>query len=101
MARQLQTVNDPIPQSNYKLPDYDQITPNLRMEAESIFYDFMVLALETESTRVISLFLDGLGQLFRSTGDRLESHVFRSSGNWRLATGTDVRSHWVEFEPVP
>lgn len=36
-----------------------------------------------------------------STGERLESHVFRSSGNWRLATGTDVRSRWVEFEPVP
>ena len=36
-----------------------------------------------------------------STGERRESHVFKSGGNWQLATGKDVRTHWVEYEPVP
>ena len=83
MMRQLQTVNDPVPESNYKLPDYDPITPNLQMEAESIFYDLMVLALETESTRVISFFLDGLGQVFSIDGRPLGSgyHGLSHHGN--------------------
>ena len=33
-------------------------------------------------------------------GAQQESHVFASSGQWRLATGKNVRTHWVEFEPV-
>jgi hypothetical protein len=83
MTRQLQTVNDPVPDTKYKLPDYDPITPNLQMEAESIFYDLMVLALETESTRVISLFLDGLGQVFSIGGRPLGSgyHGLSHHGN--------------------
>ena len=83
MTRQLQTVNDPVPDPNYQLPDYDPITPNLQMEAESIFYDLMVLALETESTRVISLFLDGLGQVFSIDGRSLGSgyHGLSHHGN--------------------
>lgn len=83
MTRQLQTVNDPVPDPKYKLPDYDPITPNLQMEAESIFYDLMVLALETESTRVISLFLDGLGQVFSIDGRPLGSgyHGLSHHGN--------------------
>ena len=35
--------------------------PNRAMEAEAIFYDLMALALETESSRVMSLFLDRKG----------------------------------------
>ncbi len=36
-----------------------------------------------------------------ATGERQESHVFKSAGEWQLATGTGVRTRWVEFEPVP
>lgn len=36
-----------------------------------------------------------------TTGERQESHVFKSPGKWQLATGTGVRTRWVEFEPVP
>ncbi len=35
-----------------------------------------------------------------SDGERLESHVFTSNADWQLATGADVRTHWVEFQPV-
>ncbi|MGB0580544.1 MAG: hypothetical protein ACPGVU_12635, partial [Limisphaerales bacterium] len=34
-------------------------------------------------------------------GDHQSSHVFRSRGDWTLATGRNVRTRWVEFEPVP
>ncbi len=33
-------------------------------------------------------------------GEHQQSHVFRSKGNWQIATGKNVRTHWVEFEPV-
>ncbi len=83
MTQQLNTINDPIPEPNYKLPSYDPITPNLQIEAESILYDLMTLAIETESTHVISLFLDGLGQVFSIDGRALGSgyHGLSHHGN--------------------
>jgi hypothetical protein len=83
MTQQLNTINDPLPEPNYKLPSYDPITPNLQMEAESILYDLMTLAIETESTRVISLYLDGLGQVFSIDGRALGSgyHGLSHHGN--------------------
>ena len=61
----------------------DPITPNLQMEAEAIFYDLMALALETESSRVMSLFLDGLGQVFSIDGKALGAgyHGLSHHGN--------------------
>jgi hypothetical protein len=35
-----------------------------------------------------------------SSGLRQNSHVFRARGDWQLTTGRQVRTHWVEFEPV-
>lgn len=83
MGRQLETINDPVPQPNYKLPSYDPITPNLQIEAETILYDLMALALETESTRVMSLFLHGLGQVFSFDGEALSAgyHGLSHHGN--------------------
>ena len=83
MGRQLDTINDPVPQPDYKLPSYDPITPNLQIEAESIMYDLMTLALETESTRVLSFFLHGLGQVFSFDGKALGSgyHGLSHHGN--------------------
>ncbi len=83
MTQQLHVINDPLPEPNYKLPSYDPITPNLQMEAESILYDLMTLAIETESTRVISLFLGGLGQVFSIDGRALGSgyHGLSHHGN--------------------
>ncbi|MDA7921948.1 DUF1552 domain-containing protein [Verrucomicrobiales bacterium] len=83
MGRQLDSINDPVPETNYKLPSYDPITPNLQIEAEEIMYDLMVLALETESTRVMSLFLHGLGQVFSFDGEALSAgyHGLSHHGN--------------------
>lgn len=83
VGRQLETINDPVPQPSYKLPNYDPITPNLQIEAETILYDLMVLALETESTRVMTLFLHGLGQVFSFEGEALSAgyHGLSHHGN--------------------
>ena len=35
-----------------------------------------------------------------SAGPHQSSHVFRAKGNWQLTTEKQVRTHWVEFEPV-
>lgn len=83
MGRQLENINQPVPEPNYKLPSYDPITPNLQIEAEEIMYDLMVLALDTGSTRVLSFFLDGLGQVFSLDGRALGSgyHGLSHHGN--------------------
>ncbi|MGI9442424.1 MAG: DUF1552 domain-containing protein [Rubripirellula sp.] len=83
MGRQLETINDPVPEPDYKLPSYDPITPNLQIEAEETMYDLMTLALETESTRVISFFLHGLGQVFTFDGKPVGSgyHGLSHHGN--------------------
>jgi hypothetical protein len=83
MGRQIETINDPVPVTSYKLPSYDPITPNLQIEAEAIMYDLMTLALDTESTRVMSLFLHGLGQVFSFEGEALSAgyHGLSHHGN--------------------
>jgi hypothetical protein len=35
-----------------------------------------------------------------ASGTRQGSHVFKGKGDWRLATGKQVRTRWVQFEPV-
>jgi hypothetical protein len=83
MERQLETINEVIEEPDYKLPSYDPVTPNLQIEAEGILYDLMTLALDSGSTRVLSLFLDGLGQVFSIDGRALGSgyHGLSHHGN--------------------
>lgn len=83
MDRQLASLDEPAPETTYRLPAYDPITPNLQMEAGNIMYDLMVLALESGSTRVLSLFLDGLGQVFAIEGEILKAgyHALSHHGN--------------------
>lgn len=83
MARQISKVNDPVPETDYRLPDYDPIAPTLQLEAESLMYDLMALALETDSTRVLSLFIGGLGQVFTIEGETLQAgyHALSHHGN--------------------
>jgi hypothetical protein len=83
MSRQLDTISDPIPQPNYTLPASDPITPNLMMEAEQVLYDLMALAIQTESTRVITFGLYGLGQVFTIDGQPLSAgyHALSHHGN--------------------
>ncbi|MAS93734.1 MAG: hypothetical protein CMO55_11135 [Verrucomicrobiales bacterium] len=83
MSRQIESVDDPIPETDYPKPEYDPIAPTLQLEAESIMYDLMVLALETESTNVLSLFIGGLGQVFTIDGQTLQAgyHALSHHGN--------------------
>jgi hypothetical protein len=83
MNQQLSTINDPIPETTYKMPAYDPITPNLQMEAETLMYDLMVLAIQNESSRVLSMFIHGLAQVFSIDGKALKSgyHGLSHHGN--------------------
>ncbi len=83
IGRQLASLDEPVPDPGYALPAYDPITPNLQMEAGRIMYDLVAIALETESTRVASIFLDGLGQVFSIEGEILKAgyHALSHHGN--------------------
>lgn len=67
LARQLESGSGGIPQTDYQLPDYDPVAPTLQLEAETLMYDLMTLALETDSSRVASLFIGGWGRFSPST----------------------------------
>jgi hypothetical protein len=83
MARQLKGIDNPIPQTDYRLPNYDPVAPNLMLEAETLMYDLMALALQTDSTRVATMFLAGLGQVFTIDGETLQAgyHALSHHGN--------------------
>jgi hypothetical protein len=83
LARQLEATARPAATTTYKLPDYDPITPNLQIEAEGILYDLVALAIESGSTRVATLFLHGLGQVFSLDGRQLVAgyHGLSHHGN--------------------
>jgi len=83
MTRQIKAVNEPVPETNYRLPGYDPVAPTLQLEAETLMYDLMALALETDSTRVMSLFIGGLGQVFTINGETLQAgyHALSHHGN--------------------
>jgi hypothetical protein len=73
----------PVPKTAFKPPEYDPIAPNLMIEAEAMMYDLMALALETDSSRVMTLFLGGEGQVFTIDGETLKSgyHMLSHHGN--------------------
>ena len=84
MGKHLKTVHEVIePPTGATAPETDPISPSLQIEAENILFDLMVLALQSRSTRVISLFLDGLGQVFSLDGRKLGSgyHGLSHHGN--------------------
>ena len=83
MARQLTTLDAPVTDPGYQLPENDPITPNLQMEASVIMYDLIAIALDCGLTRVATLFLDGLGQVFTIDGRALSSgyHGLSHHGN--------------------
>ena len=83
IGQKLARINDPLPKTNYKLPDYDPITPNLQMEASALMYDIMVLAIQNGSSKVLSMFIHGLGQVFSIDGKQLKAgyHGLSHHGN--------------------
>ncbi len=83
MKRQLDGIDQPIPETDYQLPGYDPVAPTLMLEAEAIMYDLIALALETDSSRVLTMFLAGLGQVFTIEGETLQAgyHALSHHGN--------------------
>jgi len=61
----------PSPKVDYELPKFDPVAPDLSLECETMIYDLMALALETDSTRVITLLVPGAGQVFTIDGEKL------------------------------
>ena len=68
---------------DYKLPPYDPVAPSLILESQQIMYDLMALALQTDTTRVMTLFLAGLGQVFTLDGYTVQAgyHALSHHGN--------------------
>jgi len=84
MAKHLKNVNVEIKApSGATAPDSDPISPSLQIEASNMLYDLLVLALQSDSTRVATLLLDGLGQVFSLDGRKLGSgyHGLSHHGN--------------------
>jgi hypothetical protein len=83
MGRQLNAINDPIPRPDYQLPSSVSLEPSHQIELSDILYDLMALTLETESSRVLSLFIDGGGQVFSFDGKALGTgyHKLSHHGN--------------------
>ena len=73
MARQLKGLHEPRPEVDYQLPAFDPIAPTEMLENQALMYDLMALALETDSTRVITMMLPGLGQVFTINGEMLSA----------------------------
>jgi len=71
------------PKVDFDLPKFDPIAPDLSLECESIMYDLIAVALETDSTRVISFLLPGQGQVFTFDGEKLGTgyHGLSHHGN--------------------
>jgi len=65
------------------MPAYDPVAPALMVEAEQLLYDMVALAFQTDSTRVASLFLAGMGQVFTINGETLKAgyHALSHHGN--------------------
>ena len=73
----------PTAKVDYKLPEFDPVGPDLSLECEAIMYDLMALALETDTTRVVSLLSPGSGQVFSIDGEKLSAgyHGLSHHGN--------------------
>jgi len=83
VLKQRENLASPIATVDYELPEYDPIAPTLMLECENIMYDLMALALQTDSSRVITMNIGGLGQVFTLDGRTLRAgyHALSHHGN--------------------
>lgn len=83
VQKQRDGLKSPVPEVEYELPEFDPIAPTLMLECEEIMYDLMALALQTDSTRVITMNIGGLGQVFTLDGRTLRAgyHALSHHGN--------------------
>lgn len=85
MGRQLSRLSEPIPTTDYRIPSTDPIASHRMLECESIQLDLTALALQSNSTRVVSLRLAGLGQLFTIGGQTLKFNYHALSHHGMVA----------------
>lgn len=83
LQKQRDWLKVPTPKVDFELPEHDPIAPDLSLECETIMYDLIALALQTDSTRVISFLLPGQGQVFSIDGQKLSAgyHGLSHHGN--------------------
>ncbi len=83
LQKQRAWLQKPFPKSDYVLPQFDPVSPELALECESVMYDLMALALTTDSTRVLTFLVPGWSQVFNIEGRRLSAgyHGLSHHGN--------------------
>lgn len=83
MGRQLNHLATDAPRVDYELPAYDPIAPTMMLQCEQTMFDLMALALQTDSTRVATMFIAGLGQVFTLDGVTMRAgyHALSHHGN--------------------
>lgn len=83
VKKQRQWMEKPTPTVDYQLPEFDPIAPDLSLECEQIMYDMMALAIQTDSTRVLSFLVPAQGQVFTIDGQKLSAgyHGLSHHGN--------------------
>ena len=83
IQKQRASLAKPVPAVDFELPEVDPLAPTLMLECERVMYDLMALALQTDSTRVITMNIGGLGQVFRLDGRTLRAgyHALSHHGN--------------------
>ncbi|MBA62355.1 MAG: hypothetical protein CMJ76_08305 [Planctomycetaceae bacterium] len=83
VAKQREHLASPVAKVDYAMPEYDPIAPTLMLECENVMYDLMALALQSDSSRVITMNIGGLGQVFTLDGRTLRAgyHALSHHGN--------------------
>ena len=83
IGKQLSRISEVIPTVNYVAPNNDPVAPNLMIECAGMLYDLMALAIQTDSSRVISLVLPWGSQVFTVNGKIMREgyHSLSHHGN--------------------
>ena len=83
VQKQRKWLEKPAAKVVYPLPKFDPVAADLSLECETLMYDIMALALETDSTRVLTFLAPGSGQVFTIDGERLTTgyHGLSHHGN--------------------
>jgi hypothetical protein len=83
IGRHLEHLHDTVPMPDYQMPDADPVAKNQMLECEAVMLDLMAIALQTDSSRVLSLRLPGESQVFTIDGQMLKFsyHSMSHHGN--------------------
>lgn len=82
LGRQLGRLHEPPPKTDYRVPAIDPIETDKMLECERVMLDLTALALQTDSSRVVSLRIPGLNETFVIDGQpiRYNYHAMSHHG---------------------